>query len=68
MSLSSDFTFYETVPLKAVRIPLGVVGLGHVVSLHLEGEVEVGGGVRVRRLGTAPLLVTRHPARQAWTN
>jgi hypothetical protein len=64
MARSSYFTFYETVPLRAVHIPLGVVWLGHVVPLHLEGEVEVGGGVRVRRLGTAPLLVTRHPARQ----
>ena len=42
--------------------PLGVVGLLHVEPLHLEGDVQVGGGVRVGLCGRAELDVAWHAA------
>ena len=50
-------------PSISVRNPvglLGIVGLGHVLPLHLEGEEEVGGGVRVLAIRGPFLLVSRH--------
>ena len=50
-------------PAISVRDPvglLGIVGLGHVLPLHLEGEEEVGGGVRVLAIRGPFLLVSRH--------
>ena len=50
-------------PSISVRDPvglLGIVGLGHVFSLHLEGEEEVGGGVRVLAVRGPFLLVSGH--------
>ena len=51
---------------STVRDPvglLGVVSLGHVGPLHLEGEEEVGGGVRVLAVLGSFLLVSGHGER-----
>ena len=48
---------------SSVRDPvglLGIVSLGHVGPLHLEGEEEEGGGVRVLAVLGSLLLVSRH--------
>ena len=50
-------------PTVSIRDPvglLGIVGLGHVFPLHLEGEEEVGGGVRVLPVRGPFLLVSGH--------
>ena len=50
-------------PAISVRDPvglLGIVGLGHVLPLHLEGEEEVGGGVGVLAALGSLLLVSGH--------
>ena len=48
----------------AIRDPaglLGVVGLEHVVSLHLHGDDQVGHRVWIRLTGLAQLDVAWHP-------
>ena len=49
-----------TVSIRDPEGLLGIVGLGHVFPLHLEGEEEVGGGVRVLAVRGAFLLVSGH--------
>ena len=39
---------------------LGIVGLGHVLSLHLEGEEEVGSGIWILSIVRSFLLIARH--------
>ena len=39
---------------------LGIVGLGHVLTLHLEGEEEVGCWIRVLSIIRSFLLISRH--------
>ena len=66
LDLSPVLSLQQTLhkPAISIRDPvglLGIVGLGHVFSLHLEGEEEVGGGVGVLAVRGPFLLVSGHP-------
>ena len=59
--LSLQQTLHKaTVSIRDPEGLLGIVGLGHVFPLHLEGEEEVGGGVRVLAVRGPFLLVSGH--------
>jgi len=66
-SLLSIIALQETLP-EAVLIGgdpdglLGVVGLEHVLALHLHGDAQVGERVRVGLTGFAQFDVARHDA------
>ena len=66
LDLSPVLSLQQTLhkPAISIRDPvglLGIVSLGHVGSLHLEGEEEVGGGVGVLAVRGPFLLVSGHP-------
>ena len=63
--LGAIITLKETLPESMVisRDPdglLGVVGLEHVLPLHLQGDDQVRGWIRIRLSGLSKLDVARH--------